>query len=227
MTAEAAEMKITTLGSYLSTIRREQGLDITAIADQTKISLRNLQAIEEDDYSTLPAEAFTRGFYRLYAAILSLDPDEVLKRYDSEKMSHPAAASKIQPSFEQRDPDVGVMAERHSALPFSSFGLIFFLILSFGAFLCWYFSWNPATFLSHKLRNLQHQTIPVEQVHHIRTIPDDLFRLLDFSSLRSARAEESPPVYDTNLQIILVESSLDSLLQTDYDDVLESESKTK
>ena len=54
------------------------------------------------------------------------------------------------------------MAERPSILPFSYLGLLILLLLVAGALICWYFSWNPATFLSEKLRALEDpQTVEI------------------------------------------------------------------
>ena len=47
------------------------------MASNTKISKRYLRAIEADDYATLPAKVYTRGFVRLYASVLGLDADRV------------------------------------------------------------------------------------------------------------------------------------------------------
>ena len=51
--------------------------------------------------------------------------------------------------------EVGNMAERPSYMPFSFFGLLVLLMLLLGGVLSWYFSWNPATYLSQKLRSLE------------------------------------------------------------------------
>ena len=45
------------------TTRINLGLDLVAVAGETKISTKNLQAMEENNFAALPAEAFARGFY--------------------------------------------------------------------------------------------------------------------------------------------------------------------
>ncbi|MCP3891537.1 MAG: helix-turn-helix domain-containing protein [Desulfobulbaceae bacterium] len=187
MTKESIEIT-PALGDYLRATRREQGWDLSTVAEETKISHRNLQAIEESNYSSLPAEAFTRGFYRLYANILSLDPEDIIKRYDTEKASLPKTSNQSNSSYKTRDQDVGIMAERPSFLTFSSFGLILFLLLFFGAFLCWYFSWNPATFLSQKLRSLENDRPMTQQTQVKKEVSADFSRLFGMSYPRSAVA---------------------------------------
>jgi cytoskeletal protein RodZ len=62
-------------------LRRERvgkGLAIDDIARDTRIAPRFLEAIETDDYSSLPGLIFARNFVRQYALILQLDPDPLL-----------------------------------------------------------------------------------------------------------------------------------------------------
>lgn len=171
MSSQSTVMEDTSLGEFLREARNKQGLDLTAISEETKISLKNLQAIEEDDFKTLPAEAFTRGFYTLYAKSLLLDPADVLKRYAEKKPNKTKPGNRTNPPG-RLAMDVSNMAERPTLIPFSMFGLILLLLLLFGAFLCWYFSWNPATFLSQKLRSLQEESPQIEQVLESQSAPD-------------------------------------------------------
>ena len=64
-------------GSLLKTLRETAGLSLDEIVSRTKISKRYLRAIEADDYATLPAKVYTRGFVTLYARVLGLDADRV------------------------------------------------------------------------------------------------------------------------------------------------------
>jgi len=51
------------------------------VASQTRIQQRHLQALEEEDYASLPAKVFTKGFVRSYARTLGLDEDEALQLF--------------------------------------------------------------------------------------------------------------------------------------------------
>ena len=64
-------------GALLKTLRETAGLSLDDVAATTKISKRYLRAIEADDYATLPAKVYTRGFVMLYARVLGLDADRV------------------------------------------------------------------------------------------------------------------------------------------------------
>ena len=155
MQTTETEVEETNLGHFLRETRINQGLDLQTISEETRISQKNLQSIEDGDFSALPAEAFTRGFYSLYARTLSLDSVDVLKRYEQEKENQPNYQKTQATPPGTRAKQIGTMAERPVGIPFSFFGLIFFFLLACGALICWYFSWNPATFLSEKLRTFQ------------------------------------------------------------------------
>lgn len=143
------------LGEILRETRIRQGITLEEVAEETKISPKNLQAMEDNDFANLPAEAFARGFYALYAKILDLDTTEVLAMYRRERRSlAKESLDKTPPPPYRLAQNVRNLADPPNSLPFAYFGLILLLLLLFGAFLCWYFSWNPASFLSQKLRSL-------------------------------------------------------------------------
>jgi curved DNA-binding protein CbpA len=64
-------------GSLLKSLRETAGLSLDDMVVRTKISKRYLRAIEADDYATLPAKVYTRGFVMLYARVLGLDAERV------------------------------------------------------------------------------------------------------------------------------------------------------
>jgi cytoskeletal protein RodZ len=66
------------IGAKLRQERVGKGLAIDDIARDTRIPPRFLEAIETDDYSSLPGLIFTRNFVRQYALILQLDPNPLL-----------------------------------------------------------------------------------------------------------------------------------------------------
>jgi len=70
-----------TVGQYLQNQRQEQKISLESVAGVTRISLANLQALEEDAFHLLPPETFIRGFLRSYAKYIHLDPAEVLAVY--------------------------------------------------------------------------------------------------------------------------------------------------
>ena len=66
-------------GAQLLAERRSQGLSLGDIARQLKLSVRQVEALERDEYSSFPGSVFVRGFLRNYAKLLRLDPDRLLE----------------------------------------------------------------------------------------------------------------------------------------------------
>jgi cytoskeletal protein RodZ len=81
-----------TLGSYLRNAREARGLDLRDAAQQTRISINYLKAIEDEDFSKLPGEVFVKGFLKNYARFLRLPEDEVVKRFGECKKPQQGAA---------------------------------------------------------------------------------------------------------------------------------------
>lgn len=71
------------IGAYLQKIREERKISIIEISEKTKIRQQYLDAIEQGDKTELPDEVYVRGFLRSYAKALSLDPEDVIIRYDN------------------------------------------------------------------------------------------------------------------------------------------------
>ena len=68
-------------GSWLRRQREARDIGLREISSASKISIRYLEALEEDRFEVLPASVFVRGFLREYAKIVGLDPDEVVNSY--------------------------------------------------------------------------------------------------------------------------------------------------
>ncbi len=84
-----------TLGQYLHDARVARDIELRDAAQQTRISIQYLKALESEDFSKLPGEVFVRGFLKNYCRFLSLDESEVMKRYAELKpaTASPAAAA--------------------------------------------------------------------------------------------------------------------------------------
>jgi cytoskeleton protein RodZ len=65
-------------GALLLEARRAQGMSIGDVARQLKLSVRQVEALERDDYSAFPGPVFVRGFLRNYAKLLRLDEDGLI-----------------------------------------------------------------------------------------------------------------------------------------------------
>jgi transcriptional regulator with XRE-family HTH domain len=69
------------LGARLRQRRETQQISLTTIAEQTKIKLSLLEALERDDVSHWPAGIFRRAFIRAYAHAIGLEPDVVVREF--------------------------------------------------------------------------------------------------------------------------------------------------
>jgi cytoskeletal protein RodZ len=98
------------LGEKIRTARESKGIDFEQASKDTKIAVRYLQALEKEDFSDFPGEAYITGFLRNYGAYLDLDAQELLSLY---------RALKIQ---EQPVP-VKQLLERPSLLPKIAVGI--------------------------------------------------------------------------------------------------------
>jgi cytoskeleton protein RodZ len=72
------------MGSFGENLRRERemrGISLDEIAASTRIAIRFFQAMEADDFASLPGGIFTRSFIRSYAKYLGLDEEQVIAEY--------------------------------------------------------------------------------------------------------------------------------------------------
>lgn len=69
------------LGEKLRLAREERGISITEVAEATRISPHYLQAIEVDDYRTLPGGIFNKGFIKSFAKYVGVDEQSALADY--------------------------------------------------------------------------------------------------------------------------------------------------
>ncbi len=76
-----SEPESASFGDWLRRQREMREISLRDIADRTKISLRYLQAMEDNRFDLLPAPIFAKGFLREYARYVGLSPDEVVNHY--------------------------------------------------------------------------------------------------------------------------------------------------
>ena len=62
--------------------REELGLALSDVFARTRVSVRNLTALEQGDFASLPVPVYTRDFIRQYAKLLDINPLQALQEYD-------------------------------------------------------------------------------------------------------------------------------------------------
>jgi flagellar biosynthesis protein FlhG len=68
-------------GALLRKVRESHGVQVGDISERTKIGKAHLIAIEEEDFDSLPAPVYVRGFVAELAKFLRLDPPQVQRTY--------------------------------------------------------------------------------------------------------------------------------------------------
>ncbi|MGK7945781.1 MAG: helix-turn-helix domain-containing protein [Microcystaceae cyanobacterium] len=74
---EATPDPLVEIGRYLRQTRIKQELSLTAIADQTQIPLRLLEALEEGHRQSLPEAIYIRGMIKRFGDLLGIDGTEL------------------------------------------------------------------------------------------------------------------------------------------------------
>jgi transcriptional regulator with XRE-family HTH domain len=68
-------------GARLRERREQQQVALSTIAEQTKIKISLLEALERDDVSHWPSGIFRRAFIRAYAHAIGLEPDVIVREF--------------------------------------------------------------------------------------------------------------------------------------------------
>ncbi len=74
----AEEGACQSLGQKIKAIREQNGLSLGDVAERLKLSVRQVEALENDQFDRLPGVVFTRGFFRSYAKMLKMDDAEIM-----------------------------------------------------------------------------------------------------------------------------------------------------
>lgn len=98
-------------GKILAQARKDKGLSVADVARSLRLSVRQIEAIDADDFDKLPGKTFLRGFIRNYAKLLQLDPEPLLQgrlaatpqqRFQAQAITVPASRVEYSPPRGQR-----------------------------------------------------------------------------------------------------------------------------
>lgn len=86
------------VATRLRDARAQRGLTLDEVANATRIPRATLANLEAGRYELLPAAVFVRGFIRSYARVVGIDPNPIVRAYESRGQatgpSHVASASR-------------------------------------------------------------------------------------------------------------------------------------
>ena len=72
------------IGDTLAEARRQSGLTITQVSQQTRIRETIIRAIEQGDFSSCGGDFYARGHIRSIAEVVGVDPVPLIREYDEE-----------------------------------------------------------------------------------------------------------------------------------------------
>lgn len=91
----AEELPVRGPGSRLREAREACKLTLEQAAAQLRMQVRILQALENDDYSSLPGSTFVQGYLRSYSRLLGLPEENILGLAHSSSFKEPTLVSTI------------------------------------------------------------------------------------------------------------------------------------
>ena len=89
------------IGDTLAEARRQAGLTITQVSQQTRIRESIVRAIEQGDFSPCGGDFYARGHIRSIAEVVGVDPVPLIREYDEE---HPPGSMRASQIFEPATP---------------------------------------------------------------------------------------------------------------------------
>jgi cytoskeletal protein RodZ len=98
--------------SFGETLRRERelrGISLHEIAEATKISVRFLQALEQERYDILPGGIFPRAFVKQYARYIGLDAERVAAEFQYLHAEAPPPPERRVPARQRWSPPPGAI----------------------------------------------------------------------------------------------------------------------
>lgn len=77
-------------GEELKRERELRRISLREISESTKINIRYLEALENNDFRHLPGGVFNKGFVRAFAQFIGVDPDRMVNAYLMEEQNQGA-----------------------------------------------------------------------------------------------------------------------------------------
>lgn len=119
-----------TIGEIIRSSRVDRSISEQQLSGLTRIDVKYIQALEENDFKKLPSATFTKGFVRNLAQALGKDPDEWVALLRRDYQSATVPASSVSPSRRQSRFSFSSLFQSQAALLFLG-GLVFLLYLGF------------------------------------------------------------------------------------------------
>lgn len=125
-------MEQETPGSKLARAREAQDMSVADVARTLRLGVKQVEALEAQDYDKLPERTFVRGFVRNYARLVNLDPDALVAAYypvqpEAETKDIQAPSQRITFSEHHRKPWLKWLASSFVVVALISWGVLVWL----------------------------------------------------------------------------------------------------
>ena len=123
------------LGEEFRSAREARGLTLSDVAEQIHIRSVYLNAIENEDWTSIGAPVYVRGFIRTYARFLGLDAEAAVQRFNETAPAErpiPATVQTISLERERNRPSIFAILG----------GLVALVLVAFAGYEWWQFSAN-------------------------------------------------------------------------------------
>ena len=118
------------IGEALADARRQAGLSITQVSQETRIRESIIRDIEQGEFSACGGDFYARGHIRSIAGVVGTDPVPLISEYDAEH--GPPGAIRAADVFEPSRPVK--IRERHSPSLSLIVAVVLLAIIGFGAY---------------------------------------------------------------------------------------------
>lgn len=125
---------MTGIGETLKKARESKNLSLESVSQSTKIHLKVLKSLEEDDFKNLPGVLYVKSFLRKYADFLGLAGNEIIDQYLNLKLEPPAQIFTIGDSKEKKTSHSFAILTK-LRLPILGFGLAILVVFLIGSIL--------------------------------------------------------------------------------------------
>jgi len=108
------------MGAFGDKLRRERemrGITLAEIAESTKISKRNLKALEDEQFEVLPGGVFNRGFVRSYARFLGINEEQTVADYIAASNEQEAPADQFPLEIHEKEDNSPPLNPKRSIAP--------------------------------------------------------------------------------------------------------------
>lgn len=91
------------LGQYLKVQRKLRNVSLEDVSRASKVAKNWLELLEDDAFAKLPSDVFAKGYLRMYAETIGLDPEDVVLRYELQTKTDEEAEQQSAPFWRRKD----------------------------------------------------------------------------------------------------------------------------